>query len=64
MTTDYEFLDVERHGRVTTVWLNRPEKFNALSVELMGEIEAGNHRGNQTGDAARLRRNTAFEIKP
>ena len=40
MTTDYEFLDVVRNGRVTTVWLNRPEKFNALSVELMGEIEA------------------------
>ena len=37
--SDYEYLELERDGPVTTVWLNRPEKFNALSVGLMTEIE-------------------------
>ena len=39
METEYEFLQIERTGPVTTVWLNRAEKFNALSIELMKEIE-------------------------
>jgi len=39
METEYEFLQIERTGPVTTVWLNRAEKYNALSVELMKEIE-------------------------
>ena len=37
--SDYEFLELDRAGPITTVWLNRPEKFNALSVDLMSEIE-------------------------
>ena len=39
MEIEYEFLQIERTGPVTTVWLNRAEKFNALSVELMKEVE-------------------------
>lgn len=37
--SEYEFLELDRTGAVTTIWLNRPDKFNALSVELMSEIE-------------------------
>lgn len=36
----YTYLDVKRAGSVTTVTLNRPDKLNALSVELMKEIRA------------------------
>jgi enoyl-CoA hydratase/carnithine racemase len=32
-------INVERDGRVATVTLNRPEKRNALSVELLSELE-------------------------
>ena len=39
MKTEYEFLQIERVGLITMVWLNRPDKFNALSVDLMAEIE-------------------------
>ena len=34
----YQFLSVEKEGHVATVTLNRPEKLNALSVDLMQEI--------------------------
>lgn len=33
-------LNIEREGHVATVTLNRPEKLNALSLDLMEEIEA------------------------
>jgi len=36
---DYRYLLVERHGPVALVTLNRPEKLNALSHDLMREIE-------------------------
>ena len=39
MKAEYEFLEIEQSGPITTVWLNRPEKFNALSVDLMAEVE-------------------------
>ena len=39
VTTEYKLLELDRSGATTTVWLNRPDKFNALSVELMTEIE-------------------------
>ncbi len=35
----YQFLEIEREGAVTTIWLNRPDSLNALSVDLMSEIE-------------------------
>ncbi len=34
-----DLIRLERNDHVTTVWLNRPEAMNALSVELMSEIE-------------------------
>lgn len=37
--SDYQYIELERSGAITTIWLNRPGKFNALSVELMSEIE-------------------------
>ena len=36
---EYKNLIIERRGHVTTVKLNRPEKLNALSRDLMGEID-------------------------
>ena len=39
MNSKFQFLEVERTGPVTLVWLNRTDKLNALSVELMREIE-------------------------
>lgn len=36
---DCEHLTVERRGEIATVTLNRPEKLNALSLDLMSEIE-------------------------
>jgi len=37
---DYKNLRVERDGQVTTVTLDRPKKLNALSLDLMEELEA------------------------
>lgn len=36
---EYQYLKVERDDRIATVTLNRPEKLNALSIDLMTEIE-------------------------
>jgi enoyl-CoA hydratase/carnithine racemase len=36
---NYENLIVERSGHVATVTLNRPEKLNTLSIDLMAELE-------------------------
>lgn len=35
---DYQHLSIERKGHIATVTLNRPEKVNALSIDLMKEI--------------------------
>lgn len=35
----YEFLEIEKTGHVATVWLNRPDRLNALSRDVMLEIE-------------------------
>ncbi|MCB1646219.1 MAG: enoyl-CoA hydratase/isomerase family protein [Pseudomonadales bacterium] len=35
----YQYLEVVREGPVATLWLNRPDVFNALSSALMTEIE-------------------------
>ena len=34
----YEHLEIERDGHVATLWLNRPEKLNALSEDLWRDI--------------------------
>lgn len=36
----YQYLRIAKQGHVATVTLNRPEKLNALSLDLMEEIEA------------------------
>lgn len=34
----YETLEIERHGPVATVWMNRPEVFNAFNEQLIGDL--------------------------
>ena len=34
----YEHLEIEKDGRVATLWLNRPEKLNALSADMWADI--------------------------
>lgn len=34
----YEHLEIERHGPVATLWLNRPEKLNAMSEDMWVDI--------------------------
>lgn len=36
----YEHLEVAREGRVATLWLNRPEKRNAMSADMWEDIPA------------------------
>lgn len=37
---DYKYVEIERDGHIATFWLNRPDRLNALSPEVMAEIEA------------------------
>ena len=34
----YETLEIERHGPVATIWMNRPEVFNAFNEQLIGDL--------------------------
>ena len=34
----YEHLEIERSGAVATIWLNRPEKLNALSADMWADL--------------------------
>lgn len=34
----YETLEIERHGRVVTIWMNRPEVFNAFNEQLITDL--------------------------
>lgn len=34
----YQNLDIERHGHIATLWLNRPDKLNALSDDMWVDI--------------------------
>jgi methylglutaconyl-CoA hydratase len=36
----YETLEIERDGRVATVWMNRPEVFNAFNEQLIADLSA------------------------
>ena len=36
----YQHLEIERDGPVTTLWLNRPEKLNAMSADIWEDIPA------------------------
>ncbi len=37
--SDYEFLEMERQGHITWVFLNRPRQANALNSQIMTELE-------------------------
>ena len=55
---------IEKNGPVKTVWMNRPEKRNALDSELLKEIfgDAGQHVRAAVG-ANTLPRDAAVEIE-
>ncbi len=36
--TTFEHLEIERSGAVATIWLNRPEKLNALSADMWADL--------------------------
>ena len=36
----YETLEIERAGKVATIWMNRPAVFNAFDEQLIGELAA------------------------
>lgn len=36
----YEHIEVERHGHIGSIWLNRPDKLNALSADMWEDIPA------------------------
>lgn len=36
----FETLEIERNGRVATIWMNRPEVFNAFNEQLIGDLSA------------------------
>lgn len=36
----YSTLDIERHGAVATIWMNRPEVFNAFNEQLIADLDA------------------------
>ena len=38
MANHYETLEVERRGRVATIWMNRPEVFNAFNEQLIADL--------------------------
>ena len=38
MANHYETLEVERSGRVATIWMNRPEVFNAFNEQLIADL--------------------------
>jgi enoyl-CoA hydratase/carnithine racemase len=40
---DYEFIELERNGHITTVFLNRPNQANALHGPIMSELEQVSH---------------------
>ena len=40
VVSSYELLKLDREGHVATVTLNRPEKLNALSADLVAEFHA------------------------
>ena len=36
----FETLEIERSGRVATIWMNRPAVFNAFDEQLIDELSA------------------------
>lgn len=46
MYQNYKTINVEVEDHVATLWLNRPEKHNALSLELLNEVTGFFHRAD------------------
>ncbi|WP_027995831.1 enoyl-CoA hydratase/isomerase family protein [Simplicispira psychrophila] len=40
MTTSYSTLEIEKNGPVATLWMNRPEVFNAFNEALIADLSA------------------------
>ena len=40
MTTPYQTLDIERQGQIATIWMNRPDVFNAFDETLIDDLRA------------------------
>ena len=45
MRTEYKYLLWNQEGGVLLLTLNRPEKHNALNLELRNEMEDAKHKG-------------------
>ena len=39
----FETLDIQRNGKVATLWMNRPEVFNAFNEQLIADLSAACH---------------------
>ena len=46
----YEFFEIEKHGQTATLWLNRPEKRNAMGPDFWNELPQA--MGELDGDAS------------
>ena len=51
--TDFEHLLIERDGTTARVTLNRPDRYNALSLDLMAELRRRSRRWAATAACAR-----------
>ena len=51
MSNDYEFLLVNTRDYVTTICINRPEKHNAMSPQVMAELVAAFVAARANSDA-------------
>ena len=36
--TNYQHIEFELDNKIGTIWMNRPEKHNAMNAEMIGEI--------------------------
>ena len=36
----FDTLEIERDGQVATIWMNRPEVFNAFNEQLIGDLSS------------------------
>ena len=41
--SSYQTLEIERAGRVATIWMNRPEVFNAFNEQLIEDLHGACH---------------------
>lgn len=48
--SDFTHLEIERSGHITTLWLNRPDKLNAMSEDMWADIPAAVAQIEAEGD--------------